>query len=692
MRTTGDSKLEGPVARQISLGDWGVHHSMVTLPYLERSVEIDVLKALEQGHPVLIVGPSMAGKTRMAAKLMQDLYPNRQVIIPDVPDGMAVLMAMGEVPHEAIVWLDDLERYLADLKNMKTRWIDDLRDAGNVIIATMRASQYELFQPSASMPKTQWETLNKFEKIHLLNRHQENVECATHTDDSRLRQGIIKYGLGTYVGGGYIALERLKLGISNNPLGVAMVLAAIDWQRVGAGEKIPHQSMLSIMKNYIDDSNTDQSEESIENAIRWAEDKSALGGVVGLITNEDECWRPFDYLVDHVTVSGAVIPDATWRFVAQSDISPSLLNNAGLAAHFYGRPAFRDSLFQRAAEAGDAEGMANWAASLDRQDRHEEALEFYRRAADAGSTHGMTGVGIQLMRSGQDDEEAERYLRRAAQLGNPDGMANFGNFLFTRGNELDGTEWYRKAAEAGSAYGMTNYGLELAKSGRQEDAESLFRVAAARNSAGGLFELSEVYARRQEDDKSEALCRRAVEGGNPAAMMKLADIELGRGRPDPAERLVRRAALRGKEYLANLGGFLAKQGRLDEAEPILKRTAELGVPFAHHCLGVIAAQKEDLVLAKEHYRAAVQMGWVQSMVNLSMILHNEGGHDESERLCKNASDRGSGQGMVLLALIHASRGQDEDARELLIKAERADDAAEAMSLYKAINQVNEGPP
>ncbi|VXB67426.1 conserved hypothetical protein [Arthrobacter sp. 9V] len=692
MRTAHSKSGEAPLAKDVALEDWGVHPSLINLPYLKRDREGEILEAVEGNQPVLVVGPSMAGKTRMAVKLVQECYPDRQVVMPDVPDGLATLMAAGDVPQYTIVWLDDLDRYIADPKHLKARWLDELSEAGNLIVATMRASQYEAFQPSEAMPKTQWETLRKFQKVHLINESQEQARLASRVADPQLRHGIIEYGLGTYVGGGYIARERFLGGKSTNPIGVALISTAIDWQRTGIAETIPHDVLIAALPGYVGADNSQLNEEALSGAIAWASDTRPLGGRAGLPMKDDDSWRPFDFLVDEVAAAGDPIPGHLWQLVVKHDAPPARLNFAGLSAHFNGQADIADKLFQRAALAGDPDGMANWAKTLDLQDRFEEALEYYRQAAIAGSSHGMTGVGIALMAEGNYDE-AGTYLRKAAEHGNPDGMANLGTLFLRQGNVTEATEWYRRASAAGSAYGMANYGAELAKVGRDEEAEVLFRRAAARNSAGGLYELSEVYAKQGDEGQSELLTRRAVAGGNPSAMHKLAGIMLQKGNVHEAEKLYRRAAERGPGYQANLGRFLAEQGRTAEAESVLERAAELGEPFAHHCLGVIAAGKGERGQAMEHYRTAIGHGsipggLIQTKVNLAQLLLMTGADNdekEAEQLCRDAVADGSGQGMVLLSLFHKHRGEDTEAQLLIERAKSADDAEAAVALYEFLN-------
>ncbi|MCT9870841.1 tetratricopeptide repeat protein [Paenarthrobacter aurescens] len=301
-------------------------------------------------------------------------------------------------------------------------------------------------------------------------------------------------------------------------------------------------------------------------------------------------------------------------------------------------------------------------------------------------------MGIALIAEGKYDE-AEIYLRQAAEHGNPDGMANLGNLLLRQKRLAEGTEWYRKASVAGSAYGMVNYGLELAKMGRNEEAEDLYKQAATMNSAGGLYELSQVYAKQGNDEQSELLTERAVAGGNPSAMLKLARIMLQRGNPTKAEELYRRAAKRGPQYQAALGEYLAKQGRIGEAEPVLERAAEHGEPYAYHCLGVIAAGKGELTQAISHYRTAIGYNsipdaLIQSKVNLAQLLlmtREDDNEKEAEQLCRDAVAAGSGQGMVLLSLFHKHRGEDDEAQALIERAQSAEDAGAASALQEYLN-------
>lgn len=683
MRTNGPDGANAPIAKTIPLSTWGVHESLVGVPYLERDAEDEVIAAFEEQQPVLVLGDSMAGKTRMASKLIQELYPNRPVIVPDVPDGVATIMNAGETPQESVIWLDDLERFLADPKNLKTKWIEDLQEADNVIIATMRESFYEGFQPSKELSRTQWQTLRRFRTVRLKNDSEERRKLAAKSPIPRISEGILKYGLGTYVGGGFLAIERLETGRTTNPIGAALVCAAIDWQRSGISDTIPEATALALVDAYIEESDPRLAPEDMASGRAWATDRAAGGGAFRLLTQTEEgAWRPFDYLVDHFALSGKPLPNRLWNAVAQADASAGRLNNAGLIASFAGEGTAATTLFERAAALGDPEAMANLATNFARQDRLSEAEELHRQSADAGSAHGMTGLGVLLLRRG-NIAEAESLFRQAAITGDGDAMANLGFILMRRGDTAEGTEWYRCSANAGSGLGMTNYGMQLERSGRTAEAEALYRAAMSRRNGAGMYQLARLLAGEGKTAEIEVLLQQAVELDNPAAMSWLAAIEDAKGEHDEAKRLYAKAADRDDAVgLAVIGKAMTEQGQYEEAEKLLIRSANHGLTFGIHCLGVFLARTGRLEEAKVQYGLAIADGDIQSMVNLGALLWDEDEKLEAEALFWKAADLGSTQAMCLLAEELSQQGKEEAAGDLLKKAASLGDSGAITELGK----------
>jgi TPR repeat protein len=128
--------------------------------------------------------------------------------------------------------------------------------------------------------------------------------------------------------------------------------------------------------------------------------------------------------------------------------------------------------YRKAAEAGDARGMANLGrmyadskGGLPRDDA--QALAWYRKAADAGDGPAMTFLGFMYLSGGgglpKDDVQAVAWYRKAADAGDGLGMNSLG-IMFANGrggltkDKVQAAAWYRKAAEAGNGSGMSNLG------------------------------------------------------------------------------------------------------------------------------------------------------------------------------------------------------------------------------------------
>ena len=78
----GSNRL--PTVAEVDLHVLRVHPTIINVPYLHRTAkERQVRELLCAGRPTLLVGSSMVGKTRLAAVVVHDLYPDRSMLIPD---------------------------------------------------------------------------------------------------------------------------------------------------------------------------------------------------------------------------------------------------------------------------------------------------------------------------------------------------------------------------------------------------------------------------------------------------------------------------------------------------------------------------------------------------------------------------------------------------------------------------------
>lgn len=119
---------------------------------------------------------------------------------------------------------------------------------------------------------------------------------------------------------------------------------------------------------------------------------------------------------------------------------------------------------------------------------------------------------------------------------------------------------------------------------------------------------------------------------------------------------------------------LLQSGKLDEAEPILRRVLikTRNNPDAHNLLGIIMDQRGKTSEAERHYRTALQLrpDGVSTMANLGVLLARTNRSDEAIKLFESvlrvAPDHP--QATVNLGLQYAARGDDARAIPFLQRA------------------------
>ncbi|MCC3291254.1 tetratricopeptide repeat protein [Arthrobacter sp. zg-Y1110] len=675
MLTKGSGSALAPLADEVPLNTWRVHKSRIEVPYLRRDAEEQFITAVKNAEPVLVLGSSMAGKTRMAAQLIKENFSDTRVFIPDAPDGVSNILNVGDIPRGHVIWLDDLERYLRDPKDLKARWIQELQSNGNILVATMRSTSYESFMPnSEEQSKSGWDTLQCFTKVYLTDETAESVRLANSSGNPELSMGIMNYGLGTYLGGGYLAVERLEAGRSSKPAGRAFVLAAIDWQRAGVTDPIPRGTAENLLYAYLGSTQSRVTSSEITEGLAWATDKAGGGGLFGLVEETDEGLRPFDYLVDFVSSTNTPIPYSLWLAVERCVASGSQLNRAGVIAEASGQLPSAAVLFERAAMQGDQDGMHNYSISLERQDQIVEAMKWDQKAADAGNLQALTGLAVKMLRSGEQTDDALRMLREAADAGDGSAMANLGVVLLEKGKTAEGFEWYRRAADAGSALGMVNYGIQLEHQGDESAAKAWYERAKDRGDASGAahFQLSMLADKLGDKDEADRLLREAVARRNPTAMGRLGMIMAGQGRHNEAKTLFEGAAQRGGAVgLAMVGRDLADQGKYPQAEQHFKRAIAQGLLGAVTDLDVMYANTGRIEEAKEQYMAAISANDDVALRNYGGLLIHEKKLAEGEETFRRAAAHGSAVGMYFTAEALFAGGKADDQAEALVLLEQA---------------------
>ncbi len=79
------------------------------MPYIQRDEEEAICGLLRQGRPVLLIGSSMVGKTRMAVQVIRHEFADRPAVIPDSKTALAELNARDIALRGSVIWLDDID-------------------------------------------------------------------------------------------------------------------------------------------------------------------------------------------------------------------------------------------------------------------------------------------------------------------------------------------------------------------------------------------------------------------------------------------------------------------------------------------------------------------------------------------------------------------------------------------------------
>jgi len=201
---------------------------VLPIPYIHRDEE-EVLRAhLRARRPVLLIGSSMVGKTKMAAQVLAEEFISWPVAIPDSKTALAEMDAKDVTLQDSVIWLDDINR-LIGAGGITDGALRRLATSGNVIVGTIRARAYDQLRPSDQLRLPEWDVLCAFEHVflrrELSQREQERLASAVTEPDIQAR--IQAVGLGEYVGAARQVAEALELGAAGTePLGYALVVAA----------------------------------------------------------------------------------------------------------------------------------------------------------------------------------------------------------------------------------------------------------------------------------------------------------------------------------------------------------------------------------------------------------------------------------------------------------------------------------
>ncbi|MEO3867477.1 tetratricopeptide repeat protein [Nonomuraea sp. B12E4] len=240
----------------------GVHPSVLAelggVPtYVPRDVDPQVCRHLAAGGFVLLVGDSAAGKSRTAYEAMRATLPGHQLFAPAPGlgrDAMAGLVdRMVESPG-AVLWLDDLERFLLADAVTSAQVVRILRAPGHLaVIATIRRmAEARLVESVQGRDDVRGlaghaaHVLTEAQRISLPRLFTPaELERALHVPDGRVADALkvsSAYGVAEFLSAGPELREEFEHGcLTGHARGMALVGAALDCRRAGYLSPLPRE-------------------------------------------------------------------------------------------------------------------------------------------------------------------------------------------------------------------------------------------------------------------------------------------------------------------------------------------------------------------------------------------------------------------------------------------------------------------
>lgn len=637
-------------------------------PYVPRAADLGVRQVIDNGGMALLHGRAAAGKSRTAFEAIRSL-PNFHLIVPTNAQSLRRLLDMGYVVKNAVVWLDDLERYLTpdgfDVATLERLCPPNRRDV--VVVATIRDEELaRLHQATTGMRAgndavslaSAWngsalvQRLEKDGRLIGIEQHLTDAErnsIGSAIEDPRIADALAaKVGFGEYLAGGPAMMNRWSIGEGRLfHVGRALICAAVDCRRAGFLLPIPQGLLAQLYPLYLLASLRGRTDlPTAEVGLKWA-CSPVLGTSSCLSPQEDSAYMVSDYLVDRTQagdgpLTGLPVPDEVWHAVLR-DADPVWAIVIGASAYIHERRDIAELAWRASINGGESWAVPPLWDLLCDQDRYIEAERLVRPAAESGESFAIVLLGLTLFQLGHNDE-GEEWLRRGAEAGDVQAMSALSFKLEANGHLEETVRLLQSAAEAGDHSATIVLGELLADEGRLDEARQWWR-------------------------RGEEWLRRAADSGDIHATVALGGVRVAQGRADEAESLLGRAVQAGDlDAMTLLSALLVDRGNLVEAERLLGKAAEAGDEAAMTMLGELLANSDRRNQAEQWWRRAADRGETTAMILLAENLGHGRESNEVEGFLRRAAEAGETDAMVRLSAFLDEQQRGEEGEPWLRRA------------------------
>ena len=495
---SGDS---GPIGKA-DLNSLCIHRSDREVDdYVRRDVHDKLHDFLKDRTPVLVEGPSMAGKTRLVVQVLREEWPDARVLFPKSEDDVEKLLKNWRRPvRGAIIFLDELERFLGKEEftlGVLNTWIND----SCTMVATTTRMNYTRWRAELDSKFPGWEIVNRFHPLPLeVKLSDDELDAVGSTSYAGDLASIEQLGLGRVLGRAEDIRRRFTSARDSHQGRAGLVKAAVDWSRAGLGSA-SKEALLTLAKAY-DEALWEDPDWEAEWS--WVIGKTTDAPLV-LRTGKDS-WEALDLIVEEADWP---LTKTTLRTMATCPHTARQAVTLVFEMHSKNlliRDTATENLVQEAAgllqensstNPTDVNLLISYGIFLTNiHHTYDCAEELYKQAikADPNNANILGGYALFLTNTRHDHDHAEKLYTQAikADPNNATNLGNYANFLTEIRRDHDHAEkLYTQAikADPNNANILRSYALFLFRRDYAK-AKEVYKQAVATNNADFLSNYS----------------------------------------------------------------------------------------------------------------------------------------------------------------------------------------------------------
>ena len=488
--------------------------------FVPRDIQDQLVKHLNNGTPVLIEGPSMSGKTRLAIETIRSHWPEAPFWFPRDEGDIEKLLNSSQQPAPGtVILLDDIDRFLSN-QSLTLGRLNQWINIPCAIIATMMHSQYVKHSDRANEKVPGWDAVNRFKILTLdPSLSTEELNAVKLTSYANQLSQIESIGLGPLLGCAEAVRIAFADELEKHSWSGALIKAAADWRRIDLGPASREQ-LISFSLAHKSDAWETAETVNLDNA--WEQATKLINHTISLLrrVGEDR-WEVLDIIAD----------EADWKISADTfaalqnvTLSERQIRRSAITMFLQGSPpSSTNAMFQRAIDTDPTNATILGAYALflhTKRGNIDQADQMYQRVIDADPTN-ATNLGAYALflhtKRGEMDQAQDMYQR--AIDADPNGtfaLASYAVFLENvRGNMDQAQDMYQRAitADPTNATNLGVYALFLhTVRGDADQAEQMYQRAIDANpyDAVSLGNYAQILFAKSDDMKAISLAEKAI--------------------------------------------------------------------------------------------------------------------------------------------------------------------------------------